>query len=398
MVTHSNAFISSFSILYCFMAADIQCCYLYGSRARNGSNCVPEGARVTLTHYILNPHDNFTNLTVKWFKADNVPMPMYESSLDSKAITSTQSNYQFHSISQPQNTSQSCDIGPLYRDSFSLIINNFTSDENGYYWCQIFVNSSGSLPSQYAWFYATDESSCMQRNYFMLANSSHCALFHTNSFPTPMMNLEITLPEASHETTMNTAKITPTTSSPLTTLYKPSLQHSRTTTDSIFTQRSSDTTLFKSSPGTTTTRALSSSTTLFKSPSRTTTTRALSSSTTLFKSPPGITTTRALSSNTTLIRGLSSSTTLLESLPGTTTTRDLSYYTATTTRAPKSGTEQLAYVAGFLCLFILLLTSLVILLLLLHVWKVQKEKHRKRGKPHHAVIIFMHSDYTNLTI
>ena len=183
MVTHNNAFVVIQFILF-FMHTDTQCCYLYGSIPRNGSNCVHEGTQVTLTHYILNPHDYFTNLTVKWFKADD--LSRYESTPDSEAIPDSQGHYQLFAVINTQSTSESCNVGPLYRDIFFLIINNFTSDKNGYYWCQIFVNNSGSQPSQYAWFYATDSSSCMQRSYFVYANPPDCAQFHAKSLPTTM--------------------------------------------------------------------------------------------------------------------------------------------------------------------------------------------------------------------
>lgn len=45
-----------------------ECCYSYGSVPRNDSNCVQEAKPFTLTCSILNPHDTFTNLSVRWFK------------------------------------------------------------------------------------------------------------------------------------------------------------------------------------------------------------------------------------------------------------------------------------------------------------------------------------------
>ena len=183
---------------YIFVHTDTQqCCYLYGSTPRNGSNCVREGTQFSLIYFILNPHDNFTNLTVKWFKADNVSR--YESTPDSEAIPDSQGDYQFYASVSTQNTSFSCNIGPLYRDRFILIINNFKSDNNGYYWCQIFVNNSVSQPSQHAWFYATDNSSCMQRSYFVLVSPPNCAQFHTNGFPAGMTSLQTTQPRAPYD-------------------------------------------------------------------------------------------------------------------------------------------------------------------------------------------------------
>ena len=72
---------------------------------------------------------------------------------------------------------QNCSTGPLYRDVFILVIFNFTSEKNGYYWCQINVNNSISQPSQFAWFYAADSSSCTHQNHFILTSEPQCAYF-----------------------------------------------------------------------------------------------------------------------------------------------------------------------------------------------------------------------------
>ena len=55
---------------------------------------------------------------------------------------------------------RNCTQGKLYSDTFSLIIKNFTTDKNGYYWCQIYINDSLAKPLQSAWFYAEDSNSC----------------------------------------------------------------------------------------------------------------------------------------------------------------------------------------------------------------------------------------------
>ena len=53
---------------------------------------------------------------------------------------------------------------------------HFTSDKNGYYWCQIVVNGSFLEPSQhYAWFYADDSTSCVPQLYFQMADEAQCA-------------------------------------------------------------------------------------------------------------------------------------------------------------------------------------------------------------------------------
>lgn len=58
----------------------------------NVSNCIHEGGQVSVVHDILNPHDSFTNLAVKWFKADEVPM--YGLIPDSEAVIDSQGDYQ----------------------------------------------------------------------------------------------------------------------------------------------------------------------------------------------------------------------------------------------------------------------------------------------------------------
>ena len=51
------------------VCADGQCCYLYGSVPRNDSNCVPENGQFILNYIVYNPRDNFTDLTVRWFRS-----------------------------------------------------------------------------------------------------------------------------------------------------------------------------------------------------------------------------------------------------------------------------------------------------------------------------------------
>ena len=76
-----------------------------------------------------------------------------------------------------------CNYGPLYRDAFILHISNFTSEKNGYYWIQISLNNTVSQPSEYAWFYAADNSSCIQQTHFNLAADPECAVFQSITYP-----------------------------------------------------------------------------------------------------------------------------------------------------------------------------------------------------------------------
>ena len=193
------------------MHADNQCCYFYGSVPRNETNCVPEGRQIVFNFIVINPHDNFTNLTVKWFRNADVT----RAAALTEEITYIQNQYQlFHYPSYtPSVTIQDCTIGPLHRDTFILLIYNFTSDNNGYYWCEIVVNGSVSQPSQYAWFYAADSSLCPLQSHFKQASIPACAEFQFNTYPTSITDLvSISTPETpypSYTTSMGTSLIKP---------------------------------------------------------------------------------------------------------------------------------------------------------------------------------------------
>ena len=120
---------------------DNQCCYQYGSVPRNESNCVVEGRQLSLNCIVNNPHDNFTNLTVRWFR--NFSRILVDDNQNEYTLDA-----QFEKTPVTNITNGSCRYGPLYRDKFILVINNFTSDKNGYYLCQIIVNNSISQPSK----------------------------------------------------------------------------------------------------------------------------------------------------------------------------------------------------------------------------------------------------------
>ena len=153
-----------------------ECCYIYGSVPSNDSICVPEGGQLPLNCIIYNPHDMFTNLTVTWFKSTTEDMSSYES------ITMASQGYRFISItgSVSMNPTGNCSL-ELYRDSFILITNNFTTNDNGYYWCQFAINTTYAQPSHHAWFYAG--TICNPYAYFRLTSSNElqCAEYDTNT-------------------------------------------------------------------------------------------------------------------------------------------------------------------------------------------------------------------------
>ena len=80
-----------------------------------------------------------------------------------------------------------CTHDILFKDTFFLTIHNFTTDKDGYYWCQIVINDLYLQPSPYAWFYAANRSSCTPELHFMTASESEiqCAEnYAINSYAT----------------------------------------------------------------------------------------------------------------------------------------------------------------------------------------------------------------------
>ena len=182
------------------------CCYLYGSVPHNDSNCVPQGGQLTHRCTVYNPRDEFTNLSVRWLRVRTevirgaVPWP-------TEMVTYIQGAYELYEYRPPTNLSRTCTHGVLYGDTFALNIYNFTTHDNGYYWCQIVVNDSYLQPSQYAWFYAD---SCKNHTgiYFQNTNEAQCAnATYPTIFP-PVM----TSPSFPTTTTTYTNKLTTMTS------------------------------------------------------------------------------------------------------------------------------------------------------------------------------------------
>ena len=96
------------------------------------------------------------------------------------------------------NSSRTCIHGTLYRDTFTLTIENFTTDNDGFYQCQIIANDSFLQPSQYAWFYADDKYSCRPQYYFRIVNSeAQCA---NATYPTIFPST--TMPDSANVTSL----------------------------------------------------------------------------------------------------------------------------------------------------------------------------------------------------
>ena len=108
-----------------------------------------------------------------------------------------------------------------------MTIQNFTTVKDGYYWCQIVANDSYLKPSQYAWFYAADRSSCTQELYFVTASESEiqCAEndINTNTVITETTNTIKSATIIAPSTTYSTYYVTttfPTTSNPMILSYR----------------------------------------------------------------------------------------------------------------------------------------------------------------------------------
>ena len=127
-----------------------ECCYSYASVPRNDTFCVPEGGQVNLNCIIVNPHDNFTDLTVTWFRSTTEDTSIFDE------IPATSEEYRLISfVSERADTSLSviyCSNHELYRDTFLLMIDSFTGQKNGYYWYQLSINNTLVQPSYRAYF------------------------------------------------------------------------------------------------------------------------------------------------------------------------------------------------------------------------------------------------------
>ena len=156
-----------------------ECCYVYGSVPRNNTNCVPEGGRLNLNYIIYNPHDIFTNLTVTWFRSTTEDIM---SNYETLPTMTTEYQYLILNANKTFNLSmRNCGFD-VYRDTFSIVISNFTRNKNGYYWCQFAINNTYVQRSHHAWFYAGEQNSTTCSGLYFgaaLANETQCAEYAT---------------------------------------------------------------------------------------------------------------------------------------------------------------------------------------------------------------------------
>ena len=185
---------------------------MYGSLKVNDSVCVIDGRPLALIFYVLNPHTPFTNLIVRWFRSDGET----RSSSSTEELTNDQNGYTlFEQRADQAIQGMNCTTGPLYRDQYFLNIDNFTSDKDGHYWCQVVVNNSVSEPPQYVRILAADNSSCTQPvERFVFMGEPECAVFHTNTSSTPVTSSVATPTTATYYTSppFGTPEMRPTSS------------------------------------------------------------------------------------------------------------------------------------------------------------------------------------------
>jgi hypothetical protein len=104
-----------------------ECCYSYASVPRNDTFCVPDGEQVDLYCAIINPHDNFTNIIVTWFRSTTEDMSIFDE------IPAT-SEYRYSTFISGRAGYSLAVINcnhELYRDTFALTILHFTRHKNG---------------------------------------------------------------------------------------------------------------------------------------------------------------------------------------------------------------------------------------------------------------------------
>ena len=319
------------------LIAGDQCCYLYGSMPANDSVCAIGGRALGLSCYVYNPHIPFTDFTVRWFRSDNVTSmaPL----TGEQIIESHEYQHYREYANRPIHgqTFNSCSNASIYRDAFFLVITNFTPDKNGYYWCQIVVNGTVSQPSQYVWIYAADNSSCTQPVPFVLMGEPQCAVFSINISST------LATPSVVVPTTISYYRIA---------IPSPLINTSILSTLATFSV---------AAPITTSMYSTSVSSPIINTSITPTSVKYLDAASTKAV-------TYATSSLSHIVI-ISTETPSVLTMAG----------------ATEPSRDQIAYVAGFLSAFTIVLASLVIILLLLFVCKSRRERRQQKGKTCDAV-------------
>ena len=118
------------------------CCYYYSTVPRNVTTvlCNPEGLDISWGCWVHSPHEDNTTLTVQWYKAALGTTDMAQGEL----LSERSDKYDFTTTRLPPlPIFNSSELNGLILDEFILTISNFSSsNDDGYYWCQIVVNGS----------------------------------------------------------------------------------------------------------------------------------------------------------------------------------------------------------------------------------------------------------------
>ena len=154
--------------------------FWYQTAPQTNTDCNPQGQAVTLQCIVYVPHVmGPTSSTLKWFQSDTI-------NSTEKLLTRGSSKYSFvNSISTvPEPTSSSSGINTtgLYQDIYAVIIRNFSTSDNGYYWCQLesVTNSSCLIfPRSPQGYIAVDllaTRNCLHSDYLQQLQPPQCAL------------------------------------------------------------------------------------------------------------------------------------------------------------------------------------------------------------------------------
>jgi hypothetical protein len=123
-----------------------RCCYYYSIVPINVTtiSCNPQGMSIDWLCQILAPPNDYTNLSVQWYKAapgtaDN------NITAEGELLSELSGKYSFTITGQLLADNQSA-LNGLFSGEFGLTIHNFNSStDDGYYWCQIVANGSCPL-------------------------------------------------------------------------------------------------------------------------------------------------------------------------------------------------------------------------------------------------------------
>ena len=132
-----------------------RCCYYYSIVPKNVTtvSCNPQGMDINWLCQIYSPHSDNTNLSVQWYKAALGTVDTVEGEL----LSELSGKYSFTTSRRSLTVNQST-LNGLFSDEFLFTIHNFnSSNDDGYYWCQIVANGSCPLEPSSTGYVALDQ-------------------------------------------------------------------------------------------------------------------------------------------------------------------------------------------------------------------------------------------------